>query len=435
MCSVRRGLYPGGMTVRPTERCMSHLAIRNALRAAAIDPAGAADADLLARFAASRDESAFELLVWRHAALVQRVCNAVLRDHHAAEDAAQATFLVLARRAHTFTGRGSVIGWLYRVARRIALRLVKKQFRRPASSPELDRVPNAESQPEASKDEIAALCAEVDRLPERYRIPILLCFFEGLTHQEAARRTGWPVGSVAGRLARAKDILARRLSRKGVGLAAITLAMPAGGFVGGTAHAAVAFTTSAVVPGVESSVIQLAEGALKTMTVSIWKLSAAAAVLVCAVTAGVWGFTTSPVPNPVPSPIVSPVAAPVADPKPDAKEKERVADFKQRARSINNLKQILLAMHNYHDANGHFPHNILDDNGKPLLSWRVHLLPYLEAENLYKRFKLDEPWDSENNKKLLAEMPDVFRVGFEPKDTTKTYYQAFAGPGKVLEPG
>src|SRR5947208_729877 len=169
---------------------MAHPAIREYLRAAAgTDPAGAADADLLARFAATRDESAFELLVWRHAALVQRVCKGVLRDHHAAEDAAQAVFLVLARRAHTFAARGSVVGWLYRIARRIAVRAAKEQARRRMPSAELDRVPDARPEPSAAPDEAAALCAEVDHLPERYRVPVLLCFFEGLTHAEAARRT------------------------------------------------------------------------------------------------------------------------------------------------------------------------------------------------------------------------------------------------------
>src|SRR5438874_11698755 len=116
---------------------MSQHAIRDYLRAAVgVEAGGAADAELLARFAATRDESAFELLVWRHAALVQRVCRAVLRDRHAAEDAAQATFLALARKARTFAGRGSVVGWLYRVARRAALRLARERARRPASSGE-----------------------------------------------------------------------------------------------------------------------------------------------------------------------------------------------------------------------------------------------------------------------------------------------------------
>src|SRR3984957_8046735 len=110
---------------------MSHPVIRNYLRTTAgDDPTGPTDADLLARFVATRDESAFELLVWRHAALVQRACKAVLRDHHAAEGAAPATFLVLARKAHTFAARGSVVGWLYRTARRVAVRAAKDRDRR-----------------------------------------------------------------------------------------------------------------------------------------------------------------------------------------------------------------------------------------------------------------------------------------------------------------
>ena len=76
-----------------------------------------------------------------------------------------------------------------------------------------------------------------------------------------------------------------------------------------------------------------------------------------------------------------------------------------------------------------------DKDGKPLLSWRVQLLPYLDQDNLYKQFKLDEPWDSENNKKLLAKMPRVFKTGIEAKDSITTYYQGFAGKGTIFEPG
>src|SRR5205823_11283594 len=125
----------------------------------------------------------------------------------------------------------------------------------------------------ASADEIAAVCEEVDRLPEHYRVPVLLCFFEGLTHTEAARRTGWPVGTVAGRLARAKEVLARRLSRRGIGLAAVALGVPAGSFVGGTAQAATAFAArAAVVPNIEPSVVHLAEGVTRAMTATTWKM-------------------------------------------------------------------------------------------------------------------------------------------------------------------
>ena len=189
----------------------------------------------------------------------------------------------------------------------------------------------------------------------------------------------------------------------------------------------------AVVPGVEPSVIRLAEGALKTMTALNWKLTATAVALVCAVsavTAGMLGFAAPPVPPPA----VPVAAVPAAEPEKPAAS-ERTADARQAcARSRNNMKLLVIAMHGYHDANGHFPQNIVDKDGKPLLSWRVELLPFLEAEKLYTEFKRDEPWDSEHNKKLLAKMPDVFRVGFEPKGETKTYYQGFAGAGTIFDP-
>jgi RNA polymerase sigma factor (sigma-70 family) len=418
---------------------MAHAVIRDYLRAAVgSDPAGAADADLLSRFARSRDESAFELLVWRHAGLVQRVCRAVLRDEHLAEDAAQAAFLVLARKAHTFTGRGSVVGWLYRVARRMSVRLARKRARLPAASDRLDLLPAAEPSAGPGADEAVLLCAEIDRLPERYRVPVLLCFFEGLTHAEAARRTGWPLGTVAGRLARAKELLARRLSRRGLGLAAVALGVPSGAFVGGTARAAVAFASGgAVVPAVHPSVVHLAEGAVRAMTTSVLKLSAAAAAVVCAVTAGVWagaaGGRTHPGSPGSPEAPAAAQAAAQPNPQPAAKP-EREADAKQRERSATNLKQILIAIHNYHDVHGHFPRNIAGGDGKALLSWRVAILPYLDQEDLHKQFKLDEPWNSEHNKTLLDKMPDAFRIGVEPKGATTTYYQGFAGPGTLFEP-
>jgi hypothetical protein len=112
---------------------------------------------------------------------------------------------------------------------------------------------------------------------------------------------------------------------------------------------------------------------------------------------------------------------------------ERTADYAQRQRSLNNLKQIARAMINYHDTHNQFPADVTDKAGKSLLSWRVELLPYLapfnENDALYREFRRDEPWDSEHNLKLLAKMPDVFRVGFEPKGATHTYYQRFAIAG------
>jgi hypothetical protein len=99
-------------------------------------------------------------------------------------------------------------------------------------------------------------------------------------------------------------------------------------------------------------------------------------------------------------------------------------------RSANNLKQIALAMHNYADTYNTFPPAaVCDKSGKPLLSWRVLILPFLDQEALYKEFKLDEPWDSEHNKKLLAKMPDVYRWPGAKPDVTTTYYRVFVGNG------
>src|SRR5438477_510375 len=94
-------------------------------------------------------------------------------------------------------------------------------------------------------------------------------------------------------------------------------------------------------------------------------------------------------------------------------------------------------MHNYHDTYRHFPPQALTDkNGKPLLSWRVAILPFIEQDNLYRQFKLNEPWDSEHNKKLLETMPKVYAsVNANTKEKFETFYQVFVGKGTVFEPG
>jgi hypothetical protein len=95
---------------------------------------------------------------------------------------------------------------------------------------------------------------------------------------------------------------------------------------------------------------------------------------------------------------------------------------------MNNLKQIGLALHNYHDAHGKFPTNVYGPNGEPLLSWRVHLLPYMEEDNLYKQFKMDEAWDGPNNKKLIDKMPKVYLAPDRDHPKGQTFYQGFAAP-------
>ena len=183
------------------------------LRAVVGPDGGPSDAELLRRFAATRDAGAFELLVWRHASMAKAAAAAVLRDRHLAEDAAQAAFLALARQAGRV--RDNPAGWLYRVARRVAVRHRRAAGLVPADLV-VDRASDGGGEPRRSPDELAILHDELARLPDKYRLPVLLCFLEGLSHADAADRLGWPVGTVAGRLARAKDTLRTRLARRGL---------------------------------------------------------------------------------------------------------------------------------------------------------------------------------------------------------------------------
>src|SRR5262249_43381462 len=183
------------------------------------------DSDLLARFVASRDEAAFELLLWRHGTMVLHLCRDVTRDEHAAEDAFQATFLALVRKAASIRSRESLGAWLYQVAYRVALRARRSE----RETVNLDAVDDPEARELPDEIELRELRPllheEVQRLPAKYRTPIVLCYLEGLTHEETARQLGWPKGTVAGRLARAREMLRKRLTRRGIALSTALAAL------------------------------------------------------------------------------------------------------------------------------------------------------------------------------------------------------------------
>jgi RNA polymerase sigma factor (sigma-70 family) len=247
------------------------------------------DGQLLERFLGAGEESAFAALVRRHGPMVLGVCRRVLRDRHAAEDAFQATFLVLLRRARFLDRRGSVAGWLYTVAYHVALRARADTARR-------HRRERVLPQPSAAADVAAPawtdlqpiLDEELQRLPETYRAAVLLCYLEGKTHAEAAQLLGWPVGTVKGRLSRARDLLRARLSRRGItlagGLLATALPGAATAAVSGTLlHVTLRITLprtagAAAAGGPSSaSAVALAEGALRSMFTT--KLNTMAALL------------------------------------------------------------------------------------------------------------------------------------------------------------
>jgi RNA polymerase sigma factor (sigma-70 family) len=155
-----------------------HTVLRHLRRPRAADEAaGLADTDLLRRWAAGRDEAAFELLVWRHGPMVLAVCRRLLRHAEDVEDAFQATFLVLARKAGAVRRGEAVAGWLYRVAYRVALQARARAGRRPAHAPQaLDQLPAGPDPGPADGELRAVLDQEVGRLPERYRLPFVLCY-------------------------------------------------------------------------------------------------------------------------------------------------------------------------------------------------------------------------------------------------------------------
>jgi RNA polymerase sigma-70 factor (ECF subfamily) len=245
------------------------------------EEAGQSDGELLQRFAAARDEAAFATLLRRHGPLVWGLCRQVLGEVHAAEDVFQATFLVLARRAGSIRRQESLPAWLYRVAFNLATTAKTGAARR--RSHERLAVPMAAADPldeVVLRDWQPILHEEVNRLPEKYRVPVVLCYLRGKSHSEASRELGRPVGTVKACLARARNLLRTRLARRG-------LTLPAGGL----ATLLAATSESKAVPATlfqvtlqaalwfvagratgtsvaSAQALLLAKGALKTMAVS-----------------------------------------------------------------------------------------------------------------------------------------------------------------------
>lgn len=191
---------------------------------ARVDPEPS-DQDLLTRYVDRRDEAAFAALVQRYGPLVLGVCRRVLGHAQDSEDAFQATFLVLARKAGAITKGASMGGWLYRVAYRIARKLKGRQARRQLREREAQEFAAAEETPAWVWRELrAVLDEEVNRLPDKYRLPFILCYLHGKTNEEAAQQLACPVGTLSSRLAWARERLRTRLTHRGVVLSAAVLA-------------------------------------------------------------------------------------------------------------------------------------------------------------------------------------------------------------------
>jgi RNA polymerase sigma factor (sigma-70 family) len=260
-------------------------------RSASVDAfGGLTDAELLARYAGQREEAAFEAIVRRHGPLVLGVCRRILGDTHSADDAFQATFLILARKAGAIRNAESVASWLHGVARRVATRARESGRTRRWYERRWRRSPVMDALHEVVWRDVGAIIdEEIQRLPERVRAPFVLCYLEGATNDAAARTLGCPTGTILSRLSKARDLLRSRLTRRGLALSAGFLTTtPTGAAVtvpfglADAVRSTVSATTSANT-ALTPAVLALAADAMRPRWTTVWvPASGAIVALVCA---------------------------------------------------------------------------------------------------------------------------------------------------------
>src|SRR5262245_16298201 len=237
------------------------------------------DGQLLTQFATRRDEAAFAELVRRHGPMVLGTCRRVLGNAHDAEDAFQATFLILARKAAGAVRYQTVGGWLHEVAYHVALRQRARTGRRQQHERQGVKVPAQQTMTDLERRELRqVLDEELRRLPEKYRTPLVLCYLEGRSNEEAARALACPVSTLGWRLGRGRELLRGRLLRRGLALPAAAVgaalaeqasaALPPA--LGAVVRGAVAFTKgTAAVGGASARAVGVAEGVVLTMSRSV----------------------------------------------------------------------------------------------------------------------------------------------------------------------
>ena len=280
--------------------------VRHLRRAALLqDGAAMTDRELLECFLAQREEAAFEALVRRHGPMVLGVCRRVLRNAHDADDAFQATFLVLVRKAFSLRGRETLGNWLYVVAYRTALKARAADTKRRAKEALVKDLPEPEARMEDTWQDLRSILdQELSRLPDKYREAVVLCHLEGKTRGEAARHLGIPAGTLSGRLTTARRILARRLTRRGLapssGLLAglcpnVASACVPVSLVVSTVRGATLLTAGQVATGaISAKVATLTQGVVKAMLMTQAKMLTAVvlAVSVVGVGAGLLAYQT-----------------------------------------------------------------------------------------------------------------------------------------------
>jgi RNA polymerase sigma factor (sigma-70 family) len=316
-------------------------ALRRLLKLANPSPAiPITDRELLKRFLLDGSEEAFAELVNRHGPMVLAACRRQLRDRHAAEDAFQATFLVLARKAGQVRWRESIGGWLFEVATRVARKAAGQAARRNAreGAPAGFAPEPVAPTPAPASDLTAlrvALDEELQRLPDRFRTPLVLCHLEGLSQDEVARHLGITGGQLRGRLYRARERLRERLLRRGFTLSAVLLALA----VGREAHAVPAVLAAGTLRLVTAApnvtpvgVRLLAQGVIRDMTTTTKKLAVLTVFGILGLAAA--GFavraaladSTQPIPPPVVAGGTAQPPAEPAGPQPEQNPRPEIVD-------------------------------------------------------------------------------------------------------------
>ena len=402
------------------------------------------DAQLLENFVNRREEAALEALVRRHGPMVWNVCRRVLRNHQDAEDAFQATFLVFVHKAASIVPREMVGNWLYGVAHQTALKANATATKRRTREKQVTAMPEPTmTEQEHWTDLQPILDQEVSRLPDKYRVVIVLCDLEGKTRSQAAQQLGWPEGTVAGRLARARTTLAKRLTQQGIvlsggSLAAVLSQQTASacvppGVVTTTIKTAtlVASGHTAATAAIPAKVAALTEGVVKAMLMT--KLKTGAFVLLVlgmvALTCGMLAFGMA---NANGDDVEKPAAKVNEKPKDGLGDKENtltvtIKPQKNRIRVNDPFKVDLRVVNSSHSPQSFRVMNCSWDEHWKSSNDRISWDRWDCAENSAVTVKL-EPGDAYENTLpmlLVAGKPQEnvsFKMGFTPIGSKQTYW-------------